>query len=116
MFEILQYFVQFCQQYPLRNTIRNGESIDRALERFLRFHPPKFHGKLEAEQDEEWLIKLEKILTKYQDEQKVSFAIYQLEDDAHHWWRVIDHHDNKIRHHDPGLISLTTSRRSISRR
>ncbi|XP_075479353.1 uncharacterized protein LOC142520235 [Primulina tabacum] len=97
MFEIMHQFVQFCQQNQPRPHDQaqehHIEANDRALERFLRFKPPKFEGKPDAYQAESWLSKINKIFSilNYSEEQKVNFSTYLFEEAAHNWWRTVEH-------------------------
>ncbi|XP_075478834.1 uncharacterized protein LOC142519687 [Primulina tabacum] len=80
----MHQFMQFCQQNQPRPHDQaqdhHIEANDRALERFLRFKPPKFEGKPDAYQAESWLSKINKIFSilNYSDEQKVNFPTYYL--------------------------------------
>ncbi|XP_073057318.1 uncharacterized protein [Primulina eburnea] len=93
----MHQFVQFCQQNQPgphdQAQEHHLEANDRALERFLRFKPPKFEGKPDACQAESWLSKINKIFSilKYPEEQKVNFSIYLFEEAAHNWWRTMEH-------------------------
>ncbi|XP_073049525.1 uncharacterized protein [Primulina eburnea] len=77
------------------------EANDRALERFLRFKPPKFEGKPDAHQAESWLKKINKIFSvlNYSEKQKVNFSTYLFEEAAHNWWRTVEH--NWTNNHTP---------------
>ncbi|XP_073017797.1 uncharacterized protein [Primulina eburnea] len=93
----MHQFVQFCQQNQQRPHDQaqehHLEANDRALERFLRFKPPKFEGKPDSCQAESWLSKINKIFSilKYPKEQKVNFSTYLFEEAAHNWWRTVEH-------------------------
>ncbi|XP_073019601.1 uncharacterized protein [Primulina eburnea] len=93
----MHQFVQFCQQNQQRPNdqaqVHHLETNDRALERFLRFKPPKFEGKPDAYQAESWLSKINKIFSilNYSEEQKVNFSTYLFEEAAHNWWRTVEH-------------------------
>ncbi|XP_073063976.1 uncharacterized protein [Primulina eburnea] len=93
----MHQFVQFCQRNQPRPHDQaqehHLEANDRALERFLRFKPPKFEGKPDACQAESWLSKINKIFSilKYPEEQKVNFSTYLFEETTHNWWRTVEH-------------------------
>ncbi|XP_073017813.1 uncharacterized protein [Primulina eburnea] len=93
----MHQFVQFCQQNQPRPHDQaqehHIEANDRALERFLRFKPPKFEGKPDAFQAESLLSKINKIFSilNYSEEQKVNFSTYLFEEAAHNWWRTVEH-------------------------
>jgi hypothetical protein len=58
---------------------------DRALERFLRFHPPQYYGRHSSEQEAEtWIEEIEDIFTAlhYGDQRKVQFASFRLQGPA----------------------------------
>jgi hypothetical protein len=62
---------------------------DRALERFLRFHPPQYYGKPGSEQEvETWVEQIEDIFAAlhYGDQRKVHFASFRLQGLAQDWW------------------------------
>ncbi|XP_075500058.1 uncharacterized protein LOC142538629 [Primulina tabacum] len=93
----MHQFVQFCQQNQPRPHDQaqehHIEANDRALERFLRFKPPKFEGKPDAYQAESWLSKINKIFSilNYSEEQKVNFSTYLFEEASHNWWHTVEH-------------------------
>ncbi|XP_075479311.1 uncharacterized protein LOC142520194 [Primulina tabacum] len=93
----MHQFVQFCQQNQPRPHDQaqehHIEANDRALERFLRFKPPKFEGKPDAYQAKSWLSKINKIFSilNYSEEQNVNFSTYLFEEAAHNWWRTVEH-------------------------
>ncbi|XP_012833825.1 PREDICTED: uncharacterized protein LOC105954689 [Erythranthe guttata] len=95
MLTMWQQFMQFCQQPPQTGVPMAEHAMpmeDQRFERFLRFRPPKFVGEPDDRKAENWLNELEKIfeVTNYSDSQKVSYAAFQLEETARHWWRVVN--------------------------
>ena len=54
---------------------------DRALERFLRFNPPEFHGAMNDVEADRWLDQVEHILTVLgcAKEKSVNYGVYLLE-------------------------------------
>ncbi|KAL0283216.1 UNVERIFIED_CONTAM: hypothetical protein Sradi_7236900 [Sesamum radiatum] len=86
----LQQFFQYTQgQTPQATAI---PATDQALERFLRFQPPKFLGEPDDYKAESWLDEIEKIfkVLRYDDEQKILFSTFRFEEAAHNWWRVVE--------------------------
>ncbi|XP_057790290.1 uncharacterized protein LOC131007148 [Salvia miltiorrhiza] len=83
----LQGFMQQQQEGGMnagQPRVRNFEII----EQFRRMGPPRFKGTEGPEDTEEWIRELERIfeLMGCSEEQKVSCAIYQLAEEASHWW------------------------------
>nr|XP_027122097.1 uncharacterized protein LOC113739047 [Coffea arabica] len=64
---------------------------DRALERFLKFGPPKFYGGPEPEVVEGWWERISNILAalNYAEERQVTFAAFQFEGAARSWWNLV---------------------------
>ncbi|XP_027150214.1 uncharacterized protein LOC113750440 [Coffea eugenioides] len=67
------------------------DTEDRALERFLKFGPPKFQGGPEPEIAEGWWERISDIFTTldYTEGRKVTFASFQFEGVARSWWNLI---------------------------
>ena len=53
-------------------------------EQFLKLKPPKFHGRCDLEATPKWMEELEKTfkILGCNDEEKVTLAVYQLQDGA----------------------------------
>nr|XP_027109174.1 uncharacterized protein LOC113729046 [Coffea arabica] len=71
---------------------RNQERCeDKALERFLKFAPPKFHGGSNPEIAETWFERMVDIFAAldYTDERQVNFAVFQFERAARSWWNIV---------------------------
>ncbi|XP_071918796.1 uncharacterized protein [Coffea arabica] len=68
-----------------------ADSDDRALERFLKFGPPKFYGGPEPEIAEGWWERITEIFAalNYTEERKVTFATFQFEGAARSWWNLV---------------------------
>nr|XP_027093620.1 uncharacterized protein LOC113714020 [Coffea arabica] len=66
------------------------DSDDRALERFLKFGPPKFYGGPEPEIAEGWWERISDIFAalNYTEERQVTFATFQFEGAARSWWNL----------------------------
>ncbi|CAH2812408.1 MAG: hypothetical protein CBHOC_5398 [uncultured Caballeronia sp.] len=64
---------------------------DRALERFQRFGPPKFHGGSEPEMAENWMERISDIFATldYTEDRRISFASFQFEGPARAWWNMV---------------------------
>ncbi|XP_027171901.1 uncharacterized protein LOC113771524 [Coffea eugenioides] len=77
------------------------DSEDRALERFLKFGPPKFYGGPELEVAEGWWERISDIFAalNYAEERQVTFAAFQFEGDARSWWNLV--RVNWDRNHTP---------------
>jgi len=58
------------------------------MEDFLRHKPAKFTGKVSPDEADAWLRKCEKIfkVMNCEDEQKLLFATYLLNEDVEYWW------------------------------
>jgi len=58
------------------------------VEDFLRHKPAEFTGKASPDEVDAWLHKCEKIfkVMNCEDEQKLLFATYMLNEDAEYWW------------------------------
>ena len=67
------------------------DTEDRALERFLKFGPPKFQGGPEPEIAEGWWERISDIFATldYTETRKVTFASFQFEGAARSWWNLI---------------------------
>ncbi|XP_071927217.1 uncharacterized protein [Coffea arabica] len=76
---------------PVRHQGGPVDSDDRALERFLKFGPPKFHGGPEPEVAEGWWKRITEIFAalNYTEERKVTFATFQFEGAARSWWNLM---------------------------
>ena len=63
------------------------EGEDRALERFLKFYPPKFSGGFDSEIAKNWLKNMVNIFDalKYSEERQLTFAVFQFEVAALSW-------------------------------
>ncbi|KAI6698157.1 hypothetical protein NL676_018276 [Syzygium grande] len=62
----------------------------REIEQFLRLKPPKFNGKGDSEAAPRWVEELEKAFEVLgcTEEEKVTLAVYQLQENANDWWRA----------------------------
>ncbi|KAK6144560.1 hypothetical protein DH2020_021380 [Rehmannia glutinosa] len=99
--QVLQQLLVFLQQNNQQNQQNVGpvvETHDRILERFLRLDPPIFHGEPDDMRAEQWLDKMESILTvlHYNEEQKLMLVVFRLEVAARDWWRVVDERWNRM--------------------
>ena len=58
------------------------------VEDFLRHKPAEFTGKASPDEVDAWLRKCEKIfkVMNYEDEQKLLFTSYLLNEDVEYWW------------------------------
>nr|XP_027109228.1 uncharacterized protein LOC113729095 [Coffea arabica] len=67
------------------------DTEDRALERFLKFGPPKFYGGPEPEVAEGWWERISDIFAalNYTEERQVTFTAFQFEGAARSWWNLI---------------------------
>ncbi|XP_056161853.1 uncharacterized protein LOC115688374 [Syzygium oleosum] len=62
------------------------------VEQFMKLKPPKFHGRDDPETAPRWVEELEKIFKVLgcTDEEKVTLAVYQLQDGANDWWNATE--------------------------
>ncbi|XP_056172376.1 uncharacterized protein LOC130139445 [Syzygium oleosum] len=62
------------------------------VEEFIKLKPPKFHGRGDPETASRWVEELEKTFKVLgcTDEEKVTLAIYQLQDSANDWWNATE--------------------------
>ncbi|XP_027155101.1 uncharacterized protein LOC113755260 [Coffea eugenioides] len=69
----------------------NHEGVDRALEWFQKFAPPKFIGGPNPDLTEGWMDRMMDIFAalRYTEERQISFAVFQFEGAARAWWNVI---------------------------
>ena len=73
------------------NNPGNHEGVDRALERFQKFAPPKFIGGPNPDLAEGWMDRMMDIFAalEYSEERQISFAVFQFEGAARDWVNVI---------------------------
>ncbi|XP_027155340.1 uncharacterized protein LOC113755857, partial [Coffea eugenioides] len=78
-----------------------ADTEDRALERFLKFGPPKFYGGPEPEVAEGWWERISDIFAALNnaEERQVTFAAFQFEGAARSWWNLV--RVNWDRNHTP---------------
>ncbi|XP_027062768.1 uncharacterized protein [Coffea arabica] len=71
-----------------KNQVKGG---DRALERFLKFAPPRFHRGSDPEVAENWFERMVELFAAldYAEERQVNFVIFQFEGTARSWWNVV---------------------------
>ncbi|XP_030443723.1 uncharacterized protein LOC115666072 [Syzygium oleosum] len=62
------------------------------VEQFIKLKPPKFHGRGDPETAPRWVEELEKTFKVLEctDEEKVTLAVYQLQDGANDWWNATE--------------------------
>ena len=91
MTDLLERIVDRQGQEPVIQPGVLEGGVDRALERFQKFSPPKFLGGTDPEIVESWLERLINIFAalNYIEERQVSFAILQFEGAAQSWWNVV---------------------------
>ena len=83
----------------LVNQSRNQENLNperqkiglRALERFLKFASPKFHGGSDPRAAENCFERMVEIFATldYAEERQVNFAVFQFERVARSWWNIV---------------------------
>mgnify|MGYP004719527777 CR=1 FL=1 len=91
MTDILERLVERQGPGPLNQPGAQDRGEDRALERFLKFNPPKFTGEPNPEVAENWLERMTNIFAAldYTEDRRVNFAAFQFEGVARAWWDVI---------------------------
>ncbi|XP_057770781.1 uncharacterized protein LOC130990577 [Salvia miltiorrhiza] len=74
------------QAQGAQNPQRNNTSV--VVEQFRRYNPPRFDGRSGPLAMEEWIRELERIFEHIEctDAHNVSCALFQLCEDASHWW------------------------------
>ncbi|XP_027122084.1 uncharacterized protein [Coffea arabica] len=72
---------------PLNQPGGQDRGEDRALERFLKFNPPKFIGEPDPEIAENWLERMTNIFAvlDYTEDRRVNFTAFQFEEVALTW-------------------------------
>ena len=91
MTDILERLAERQGPGPLNQLGGQDKEEDRALERFLKFNPPKFIGGPDPELAENWLERMTNIFAalNYAEERRVTFAVFQFEGVARAWCDVI---------------------------
>ncbi|KAH6807774.1 hypothetical protein C2S51_028882 [Perilla frutescens var. frutescens] len=89
--QMFQDFMNFLQTAAAQNRPNQNNNISMAVEQFRRYRPPTLKGREGPLATEEWLRELERIFVHIQctDVQRVSCAVFQLAEDAGHWWESI---------------------------
>ncbi|XP_027120553.2 uncharacterized protein [Coffea arabica] len=89
--DVLERLIEHQAAGPVRHPGGPADSNDRALERFLKFGPPKFYGGPEPEIAEGWWERISDIFTalNYTEERQVTFAAFQFEGAARSWWNLV---------------------------
>ncbi|XP_027171567.1 uncharacterized protein LOC113771150 [Coffea eugenioides] len=97
--DVLERLTEHQAAGPGRHQGGPVDSDDRALERFLKFGPPKFYGGPEPEVAEGWWERITEIFAalNYTEERKVTFATFQFEGAARSWWNLMRREDDFIR-------------------
>ncbi|XP_071933110.1 uncharacterized protein [Coffea arabica] len=97
--EVLKRLTERQTTEPVHQPGGPVDSDDRALERFLKFGPPKFYGGPEPEVAEGWWERITEIFAalNYTEERKVTFATFQFEGAARSWWNLEKREDDFIR-------------------
>nr|XP_027068159.1 uncharacterized protein LOC113693729 [Coffea arabica] len=99
--DVLERLTEHQAAGPVRHPGGPADSDDRALERFLKFGPPKFYGGSEPEITEGWWERISDIFAalNYPEERQVTFAAFQFEGAARSWWNLV--RTNWDRNHTP---------------
>ncbi|XP_027166382.1 uncharacterized protein LOC113766385 [Coffea eugenioides] len=89
--DVLERLIEHQAAGPVRHPGGPADSNDRALERFLKFGPPKFYGGPEPEIAEGWWERISDIFAalNYTEERQVTFAAFQFEGAARSWWNLV---------------------------
>ncbi|XP_071933123.1 uncharacterized protein [Coffea arabica] len=97
--EVLERLTERQTAGPVHQPGGPADSDDRALERFLKFGPPKFYGGPEPEVAKGWWERITEIFAalNYTEERKVTFATFQFEGAARSWWNLEKREDDFIR-------------------
>ncbi|XP_071933774.1 uncharacterized protein [Coffea arabica] len=88
--DVLERLTEHQAAGPVHHPGGPPDSDDRALERFLKFGPPKFYGGPEPEIAEGWWERISDIFAalNYTEERQVTFAAFQFEGAARSWWNL----------------------------
>ncbi|XP_027155850.1 uncharacterized protein LOC113756359 [Coffea eugenioides] len=88
--DVLERLTEHQASGPVHHPGGPADSDDRALERFLKFGPPKFYGGPELEIAEGWWERISDIFAalNYSEERQVTFATFQFEGAARSWWNL----------------------------
>ncbi|XP_071925131.1 transposon Tf2-1 polyprotein [Coffea arabica] len=99
--DVLERLTEHQASGPVHRQGGPTDSEDRALERFLKFGPPKFYGGPEPDIAEGWWERISDIFAalNYTEERQVTFAAFQFEGAARSWWNLI--RTNWDRNHTP---------------
>ncbi|XP_071901550.1 uncharacterized protein [Coffea arabica] len=99
--DVLERLTEHQASGPVHRQRDLVDSEDQALERFLKFGPPKFYGRPEPEIAEGWWERISDIFAalNYAEERQVTFAAFQFEGAARSWWNLI--RTNWDRNHTP---------------
>ncbi|XP_027067559.1 uncharacterized protein [Coffea arabica] len=91
MTDILERLVERQGPEPVDQLMNQEKGEDRALERFLKFASPKFHGGSDPEVAKNWFERMVDIFAAldYTEERQVNFAVFQFEGAARSWWNVV---------------------------
>ena len=91
MTDILERLVERPGLEPVNQLGAQDRGDDRALERFLKFAPPKFIGGPDPELAENWFERMTSIFATLDctEERRVNFSAFQFESVACAWWDVI---------------------------
>ena len=81
------------RQARAAETNRQGQSATTrgsSFDDFKRLGPPYFSGTSDLTEAKAWITKIEKFFDAIDcfDEQKASYAIFMLEKEVDHWWRM----------------------------
>ncbi|KAH6776584.1 hypothetical protein C2S52_014145 [Perilla frutescens var. hirtella] len=99
MSNLYNMFLGMAQQFTAtQNTqvqMEPDDNTSRVIEQFRKYQPPIFDGRGEPTSAEGWLHTLKHIFNHIMctDIQQVSCAVFQLVEDADHWWeshKVLD--------------------------
>ncbi|XP_038970573.1 uncharacterized protein LOC120104118 [Phoenix dactylifera] len=77
-------------QQPVQQDVAPLEQ--RTVAKFKKMAPSAFKSTTSPQEAEAWIDEMEKAFRAMEctDEEKVRFAIYMLQDRAHHWWKSVE--------------------------
>ncbi|XP_056173135.1 uncharacterized protein LOC130139663 [Syzygium oleosum] len=75
---------------PAQGQVNANTPMSKLVEQFLKLKPPRFNGRGNTEAAPRWVEELEKAFEVLgcTEEEKVTLAVYQLQDNASDWWRA----------------------------
>ncbi|XP_056162535.1 uncharacterized protein LOC130136287 [Syzygium oleosum] len=76
--------------HPAQGQVQANRPMSKLVEQFLKLKPPRFDGRGDTKTAPRWVEELEKAFEVLgcTEEEKVTLAIYKLQENASDWWRA----------------------------